>query len=139
MNFELPEGYDMGYDIVMAPISWIIENTTGSIDFGEIDTDPVYWWNYMIRKKAGDTGFGHLVESIMEHGFVEGSSVGWEDGIITEGHHRLVAAILLGLDEVPVSAYGSDCDYDEISQEAICAHWNYGDPHSIYLETAVAV
>lgn len=83
-------------------LSEIQNFVTESVDFDWMDTPGD--WELMIRTKAKDTGFGHLVESIMTHGLLEESTVVIDEfGTIIEGHHRLVAAILLCLDVVPVS------------------------------------
>lgn len=94
-------------------IATILRTVTGSCDFDpiecypgdDIDEQRTNFWIDVIRVKSGDSGFGHLVDSIMEEGF-HGSAVGWNNGYITEGHHRIVAAILLGLDKIPTMAYG---------------------------------
>lgn len=92
------------------PVEDILVQTESSIDFGwQFD------WETVITDKAADEGFGYLVESIMAHGWK--SAIGWTEGRITEGHHRLVAAILLCEDMVPVTNYGTDWrgdDYEEI-------------------------
>lgn len=62
----------------------------------------------MIQSKASDSGFQRLVDSILNDGWEEGSAIGWRDGYICEGHHRLAAAILLALDEIPVTDWGED-------------------------------
>jgi hypothetical protein len=102
-------------DVVMLPISYILKNVVSSCDFGMVDEylgdtldeQRTTFWMNVISSKARDTGFGHLVESILEHGFT-GSAIGWDDvdKEITEGHHRLVAAILLGMDEIPTCGWG---------------------------------
>lgn len=57
----------------------------------------------MINDKANDSGFMRLVDNMLENGWMPGSAIGYRHGYINEGHHRLVAAILLGLDEVVVT------------------------------------
>lgn len=99
----------------MTSIEEILKTVTYSIDFGfvyayesgDMDVARTAFWRDVIATKSGDEGFGPLVESIMEDGWDEESAVGWNDCEITEGHHRLVAAILLGMDEVPTCSYGS--------------------------------
>jgi hypothetical protein len=51
------------------------------------------------------------------------SAIGWEAERrdITEGHHRLVAAILLCEDEVPTTEWGTRDDVRDIS-----GHGDYG-------------
>lgn len=100
----------------------ILRTVTGSCDFGYVKNYPgetedeqrTNFWIDVIRVKSADSGFGHLVDSIIEEGF-HGSAIGWDEfdegGYISEGHHRLVAAILLGLDRVFTSPYGKSGDH----------------------------
>lgn len=121
--------------VKMTPVVEILQNVTGSCDFGEVegygdkmDDARTEFWLEVIREKSADTGFGHLVESILEHGFT-GSKVGWSsENRITEGHHRIVAAILLGLDEIPTEEYGTR------DKRGISAHSNLANPFPIHLE-----
>jgi hypothetical protein len=97
-----------------------------SCDFCEMtDTDH---WLEMITGKASDSGFGHLVESILEVGLDPACPVVIMDGEIQDGHHRLVAAILLCLPEVPVSDRHT---YGDLY--GICAHLE-DDAHPIFVE-----
>ncbi len=109
-------------EIVMVPVSEIIANATHSVDFGAAPDDPDHkalWWERIIRSKSSDTGFGALVNAILNNGFDPNSPIGWYGGYeITEGHHRLVAAILLGLDEIPTTPYGGGGYGDNV----LCAH-----------------
>jgi hypothetical protein len=59
-------------------------------------------WRNLIHNKAQDTGFGHLVEDMARRGWDARNPMPILDGMICEAHHRLVAAILLCLDEIPV-------------------------------------
>lgn len=94
-------------------VTEILKTVVGSVDFDEVDwyegetedEKRTNFWIDVINYKSADSGFGHLVDSIMEEGF-HGSSIGWNENRITEGHHRLVAAILLGLDTIPTTSYG---------------------------------
>ncbi len=103
----------------MTPISEILRNVTYSCDFPSIEDYPgetpdeqqTNFWIDVIKTKAGDSGFGHLIDSLLEEGW-HGSAVGWyNDSEITEGHHRLVAGILLGLDAIPTTALGRCGDH----------------------------
>lgn len=119
--------------MLMMRVSDILKSCEGSCDFGDVDyydgetfEDKQFnFWTEVIANKSSDTGFGHLVESILKDGFVEGSAIGWNRGRITEGHHRLVAAILLGMDEVPVSKWGMD------TAHCISAHRCDEEPYPI--------
>jgi hypothetical protein len=127
-------------------ITRILKETTHSVDFGGVDDsydgDSTAFWQDIIATKSADTGFGHLVDSILEHGFDPDGAIGWEgdcshyvDGggaAINEGHHRLVAAILLCMDEVPTTPYGGQ---SFITGQLLSAHYDYDDPYPISVET----
>lgn len=114
----------------MMKVTEILQTVMSSVDFsgvGEYDPERNWeatddarteFWKDVILVKSGDSGFQRLVDSILDNGWDPDSTVGWDshDKMITEGHHRLVAAILLGMDEVPVSEYGSS------DSRGICAH-----------------
>jgi hypothetical protein len=101
---ELPEG------AVMTPVRDILRTAYESCDFGDWE-DPSGLIMHMMEYKSGDSGFAHLVNSLMETGWNLASCVGWEAyngrGHISEGHHRLTAAILFGMDKIPTKPYGS--------------------------------
>jgi len=132
-------------EIEMVSVTHILQTVVGSCDFGSVDEYGAYnesgnfdmddartaFWKDVISTKSKDTGFGHLVESIIEHGFT-GSAIGWEDGEITEGHHRLVAAILLGLEEVPVSVWGH-CGTHAHPDGRFSAHGCFKDPYPFHI------
>ena len=109
----------------MTKVSDILKTVRDSVDFGCVDCYPgesedaarTAFWQEVLHVKANDTGFGALVLAILANVFDPESPIGWDDEekCITEGHHRLVAAILLGLDEVPTSRWGGGTG-------AICAH-----------------
>ena len=124
--------YRYNHEVVRVPVEFILQNTVESCDYVDFDGS-VDDWMKIIFSKSSDTGFGHLVESMIENGFMEKYAMGltWEDGglKITEGHHRLVAAILLGMDFVYASAYSKG----RFGPEQICAHYNDVDPHPITL------
>lgn len=111
----------------MVKVEEILKTVTYSVDFGYVenyagateDDKRTAFWMDVINRKAADTGFGHLMESIMAHGWT--SAIGWQNTDITEGHHRLVAAILLCEDEVPVTFWGTRDDVRDIS-----GHGDYG-------------
>jgi hypothetical protein len=126
-------------------ITRILKETTHSVDFGGVedsyDGDSTAFWQDIIATKSADTGFGHLVDSILEHGFDPDGAIGWvecdsyyDDGgaAINEGHHRLVAAILLCMDEVPTTPYGGQ---SFITGQLLSAHYDYDDPYPISVET----
>lgn len=121
-------------------IEYILKNITETLDYGHVDdysgnSDDDRRTNMLteiIMQKSSDTGFGHLIESILERGFCSAIALSIDNGVyIGEGHHRFVAAILLGMDEIPYSTYGED--YWISDDETLCAHWNESDPYPIEL------
>lgn len=106
-------------------LSQIQAEVTRSVDFGDMSTTED--WLDMMVTKANDSGFGHLVDSIIDIGFDDREGVHIDDGCIWEGHHRLVAAILLCLDKVPVT------DRYTRDYHGILAHDWHPDPHPIDL------
>lgn len=91
-------------------IEWMMKHTTYSCDFGDVSgyQSNVHFWATMIEGKALDAGFLRVVESLQTHGWMRPLNVemqdygeGYEINII-DGHHRLVAAILLCMDEIPL-------------------------------------
>lgn len=96
----------------------ILRTATSSCDFSSFDGSPQEWMR-LIQEKANDTGFGRLIDSILENGWETGSAIGFDGAYISEGHHRLAAAILLGLDEIPIAGWGS-------SPGTVCAHDEQG-------------
>lgn len=106
----------MSDELVMVDVVEILHTVRGSVDFGAVDSGyypgetmdemRTSFWKQVIQQKASDTGFGYLVDSMLRKGFDLASPIGWNNERITEGHHRLVAAILLGLDTVPTTPFG---------------------------------
>lgn len=92
--------------VVKVSLLWLINAVTDSCD--GYDLSSFEGWREMFAHKCSDTGFGHLVDSMMERGFMPEGCIGFNQGQITEGHHRLCAAILLGLDDVYVSRSGGN-------------------------------
>ena len=105
--------------VEMVDVAWIMQNTTDSIDgYGEFDPDTdIFGVDYerIIAGKATDYDFGQLVGTIVDRGFrvpivlvkdyiSYGSKTSGPAGklIHGNGHHRMAAAILLCLDEIPV-------------------------------------
>ena len=113
-------------EIIEVPVDYILRNAVTSCDFGPSWDDTTEWWEKIIAEKAGDTGFGHLVDSILTRGWEPGSAVGFDGESINEGHHRLVAAILLCMPTVPVSTYGN-------GNNSLSAHADWSDPFPIAL------
>lgn len=124
-------------DIVMVSVEFILQVVQASCDFGsidefmdegmDIDDARTAFWQHIIDYKSSDSGFVDLVNSYLEHGWAEGSAIGWDDSDfeITEGHHRLTLAILMGLDEVPTFKWGINAP--NAAGEHVAAHHGWGD------------
>jgi hypothetical protein len=107
---DVVEEYDdlLDEDVTYEVQSWDIENilyhVSESADFPEFDGSSSMW-AYLIASKGGDHHTPILIERILEEGFTDPICLyrteygGWGLG---NGHHRLAAAILLGLDSIPV-------------------------------------
>lgn len=113
-DVEFSDTYDDGDEVVWVTVEWLMKNIDSSCDFDDFDLAEI------MRYKCKDTGMTHLINSIIDNGFDENGSIGFCDGQITEGHHRLCAAILLCLDKVPISAWGGR------THHGISAHWMEG-------------
>jgi hypothetical protein len=100
----------------MVKVKEIIKNATESGDFGEFDGS-VRSWKMLLMHKLGDRQVPALIRAIQTEGFNvpiyldRDDSDGW---IIGNGHHRLSVAILLGMDEVPVTENEYDSDLSRI-------------------------
>lgn len=118
----------------MIAVKDLLANVTYSCDFHAVpmgDDERARWWQKVIHSKSSDSGFGHLVDAILENGFDPSWPIGYrpDEGEIYEGHHRIVAAILLGLDEIPYTANGN-----RWYEGTINAHYDGDDPHPIHLD-----
>lgn len=89
--------------VTMVKVSDLLRNLKGSIDVYELDVPSE--WLRMIAWKSEDYQFATIIRLIETEGFTDPIGIrmydddNWELG---NGHHRLSAAILLGLDEIPV-------------------------------------
>lgn len=99
-------------------VTELLRTLESSSDIWSFDGTPEGWMT-LINEKAADSGFGRLIDSILEDGWAPGSSIGIRNNYVFQGHHRLVAAILLGLDEVEVSDHGT------CAGRALSAHADY--------------
>lgn len=101
--------------VEMVSVEWILKNSQGSVDavtdeHGNVD------YLKMVQRKGSDNGFSNLVSTIMTKGFRVPIVLclnykPWGDSepkqvVHGNGHHRMTAALLLFLDEIPV--YWSD-------------------------------
>lgn len=96
-------------------------------EHGDGDRKPIsipLAWSLCLDEKRGDDHYPDVVESIETHGFVRPLTATEKDGRLTlgDGHHRLAAAIELGMTSVPVQVtktWGISPDSGE---------WWVGDP-----------
>lgn len=140
--------YRTGNMTVEVSVLWLLQNVNNSCDYGSLETDEE--WLYMIHDKSSDTGMGHLVHSILDRGFLPAGSIGlsyypsgtnyWtgkDEVRINEGHHRLVAAILLGLDTVYVSKWGGSHYRDKTLPQLSAHRAGEREDHPIHIELQV--
>lgn len=89
--------------IEMVKVSDLLKKLVDSTDDYALVLDSE--WFRMMAEKSQDGQFATIVRLIQEEGFTDPIGIkkinddAWEMG---NGHHRLTAAILLGLDEIPV-------------------------------------
>jgi hypothetical protein len=89
-------------DLRMISVGEILRNLSDASDIGRIDTPEDFFG--LFAAKVSHDHFDWLADRIMEQGFtvpicIHENGSGWSVG---NGHHRLCAAILLGLDTIPV-------------------------------------
>lgn len=107
--------------VEMVSVAWIMRNADSSIDDFNLYGGGVDYWRMMIEK-ANDHGFPALVNAIVSEGFripiVLVKNYNGSSSIMHgNGHHRMCAAILLCLDQIPV--YWTDWDEEE---DYMCVH-----------------
>jgi len=120
---DIIEEYGVTYEIKMWSVTDILQKVTLSADFDggwntiEFDGTPSTW-AYVIASKAGDTHTPVLAQKILDEGFTDPVCI-WRDSRgaygLGNGHHRVVCAILLGLDEIPVIYSDTDNYYPDAS------------------------
>lgn len=107
-------------DVWLEPIEEILKK--GSVD-GAYDADS---WEETLGYKREDFNYEDVKASIDEFGFLRpltcAIEMDGEDYSFGDGHHRLAAAIDLGLTHVPIEAYA---DYAFVLNDS--GDWMYGD------------
>lgn len=125
----------MNSTITMVSIPWILRNATASLDITARDEDGNLDWFAILAGKVSHAHFDKLADDIMAEGFTL-PIVLVENGddryTIGNGHHRLSAAILLGLDEIPV-ILEADGDYWRM-KDSHDGEWDCGDRSYEYWE-----
>lgn len=85
-------------------VSEILKKVVASYDQYPLHT--VEGWQQMIATKGGDAQIPSIIRAIEEYGFLDPICIEVFDNTgswcLGNGHHRLVVAILLGLDTIPV-------------------------------------
>lgn len=116
LTIEHSETYTFGEDVVsILPIADLMNYE--SVDSDEINYESeIGDYTYgpvagVLPWKREDDHFEALVEVLRSEGFVKPIRVHPSKRRITDGHHRLAAAIDLGLSFVPVATYAY-CDDD---------------------------
>ena len=87
----------------------------GSVDF-PLDN---YWVAECFRHKTKDWTFPGILASILEQGLtLPLNAVRWDEVVgMGNGHHRLVAALLCGIETITIVVSDGDCDFDSTSYE----------------------
>lgn len=88
--------------ITMVKVSDLLRNVTETLDY--FKTSEPSEWLRMITDKSADEQFATIIRLIETEGFTDPIGIMEYDGywLLGNGHHRMAAAILLGLDEIPV-------------------------------------
>ncbi|AVR56792.1 ParB-like nuclease domain protein [Microbacterium phage Elva] len=80
---------------------WAVEQVMErrSTDFGRYGS-----WDYMLDVKREDSHYPDVLASIREHGFIRPLNADLDKGYLqlSDGHHRIAAAVDLGMECVPV-------------------------------------
>lgn len=114
----------------MMPVAEILREATGSLDMGGID------WEEILANKVSHAHFDNLCDTLMREGFTmpivlsdnNAANNGYGQGYtLGNGHHRLCAAILLGIDEIPVVITSGDfwCFEDSHDDSWDCGERSY--------------
>lgn len=100
-------------EVEMVSVEWLLKNLQGSADDYQDTDEGEVLWPELLDGKVWDSSFPDLVHTIETKGFrvpvclyPNQTHGGWSLG---NGHHRMSAAILMCLDEIPV--FWSDYDY----------------------------
>ena len=87
----------------------------GSVDYFH-DND---WVKECFQYKTTDETFPGILASILEQGLtLPLNAVRWGNGVLMgNGHHRLVAALLCGIETITIVVSDEDCDFYSTSYE----------------------
>jgi hypothetical protein len=124
-------------------IEWLMKHTVYSGDFGEPSgySSPAHFWGTIIESKALDAGFLRVVESLQTLGWMRPINIEYEDYgygpeiSIVDGHHRLVAGILLAHDEVPLHIWSFEERHKSLPGcPTFYTHNDHTDEYSLLVE-----
>lgn len=129
----------MSTDLRMMSVADILRRATGSLDMGIRTVGGGLDWFAILAGKVSHAHFDNLCDTIMRDGFLlpivlvrSGETVfGKDTYTVGNGHHRLCAAILLGLTAIPVLI--NDGDYWAF-EESHDEEWNPGERSFDYWE-----
>ena len=97
-------------------IAELIKALDGSCDFN----DDVFWIVDCFISKATDDQFPALLASILENGLTLPLNVirnDYDEVLMGNGHHRLVAALLCGIEDISIVVSENNCDWHSTSYE----------------------
>lgn len=77
------------------------------------------WVTECFRHKTTDETFPGILASILEQGLtLPLNAVRWDDAVLMgNGHHRLVTALLCGIETITIVVSDEYCDFDSTSYE----------------------
>ena len=121
------------YTPVRVPVSDLIKILSGSCDYGHGES----WLMGVFNMKLGDNEMGCLIDSWLENGLVTPLNVirNWDGKFeMGNGHHRLVAALLCGIEHIDVvvthgidwtcsSADDMEEDWDVVDEASNVWYW----------------
>jgi hypothetical protein len=111
-------------------VLWLVEDILQhrSMDntcYGRHDAPIEEKWELCLDSKRMAYNYGDIIESIQSNGFVRPLTSAWLDWLESwefgDGHHRLAAAIDLGIEAVPVAIQA----YAVVSSDS--GDWSAGD------------
>lgn len=125
---RLLEEADRTQTPVVVDVAELVRTLVGSCDVDDVED----WLGAVMLYKLRDGQMGALIESVLEHGMTVplevcswGERPEWRMG---NGHHRLIAALLCGLHEIPVLPNNTSRSVDSSGRIKAFPHGCY-DPY----------
>lgn len=103
-------------EVTMVPVREILRHVEASLDFDPWEWERDGFWATVIRRKVIDLQMPALLDAIQAEGFTAPIGIvrpprgPW---LQHNGHHRIVAAILLCMDEVPVVFIDREVEWED--------------------------